>query len=109
MDDNLQEQIDALKLQLQQFNYAYDRMVRSDRIVPNKNIFLLDGGVVSAGSNLGTKVGEGTTDKLGFYGVTPVDQPATVSDPSGGATIDSESRTAVIALIDRLQELGLIA
>jgi len=45
----------------------------------------------------------------GFYGVTPVDQPATIADPSGGGTQDSQARVAIEAIIDRLQELGLIA
>jgi hypothetical protein len=54
-------------------------------------------------------IGNATTDLVGFYGATAVDQPATVADPSGGAIIDAESRTAIAAIIDRLQELGLIA
>lgn len=33
---------------------------------------------------------------------------SSVSDPSGGAVVDSQSRTAIIAIIDRLQALGLI-
>jgi hypothetical protein len=36
-------------------------------------------------------------------------QGATISDPSGGATVDSEARTAINAIIDRLQGHGLIA
>lgn len=36
-------------------------------------------------------------------------QGATVADPTGGATIDAEARTAINALIDRLQAHGLIA
>ena len=34
---------------------------------------------------------------------------ATISDPAGGATIDSQARTAINTLIDRLQSLGLIS
>jgi len=64
----------------------------------------------SAGGTLrGLKIGDATTALLGFYGVTPVDQPATVTDPTGGGTIDAEARTSINAIIDRLQELGLIA
>jgi hypothetical protein len=64
----------------------------------------------SAGGTLrGLKIGDATTALLGFYGVTPVDQPATVTDPTGGGTVDAEARTAIEAIIDRLQELGLIA
>ena len=67
----------------------------------------------TAGSAGGTKRGlqicSATTDKIGFFGATPVDQPATVADPSGGSTQDTEARAAIAAVIDRLQELGLIA
>ncbi len=35
-------------------------------------------------------------------------QGATVADPAGGATVDGESRVAIAAIIDRLQEHGLI-
>ena len=64
----------------------------------------------SAGGTLrGLNIGDAATALLGFYGATPVDQPATVTDPTGGGTIDAEARTAIEAIIDRLQELGLIA
>ena len=72
--------------------------------------FILDAEKGSAGGTLrGIKIGSATSSLLGFYGVTPVDQPATVSDPTGGGTQDAEARTAINAIIDRLQELGLIA
>ena len=64
----------------------------------------------SGGGTLrGLRIGSAITSLLGFYGVTPVDQPATVADPTGGGTIDTEARTAIGLIIDRLQELGLIA
>ena len=34
---------------------------------------------------------------------------STVSDPAGGGTVDTEARTAIVAIIDRLQAHGLIA
>jgi hypothetical protein len=73
----------------------------------NKTVF--DGVNLSFGTTTGTKLGTATTQKIGFYNVTPVDQPATVTDPTGGVTQDAEARTAINAIIDRLQELGLIA
>ncbi len=70
--------------------------------------FVIDPDAQSGGSG-GLMLAVSTSQKIGFYGTTPVDQPVTVSDPSGGTTIDSEARTAINALIDRLQEFGLIA
>ena len=63
----------------------------------------------AGGTKRGLQIGGAATDELGFFGATPVDQPATVSDPSGGITVDTEARAAIAAVIDRLQELGLIA
>lgn len=57
----------------------------------------------------GTKIGTGTTQKLGFYNATPIVQGASVADATGGATIDAEARTAINALISRIEALGLIA
>lgn len=74
------------------------------------NEFILDAEKGSVGGTLrGVKIGSATTSLLGFYGVTPVDQPDTVTDPTGGGTQDAEARTAINAIIDRMQELGLIA
>jgi len=64
----------------------------------------------SAGGTLrGLRIGGAATSLLGFYGATPVDRPDTIADPTGGGTIDAEARTAINTIIDRLQELGLIA
>lgn len=48
------------------------------------------------------------TEKFGVS-LAPVAQQATISDPSGGATQDAEARTAINAIIDRLQAFGFIA
>jgi hypothetical protein len=64
----------------------------------------------SAGGTLrGLRIGGASTSLLGFYGATPVDRPDTIADPTGGGTIDAEARTAINTIIDRLQELGLLA
>lgn len=60
---------------------------------------------LSNGNDDGTTLGQNTSDKISFYGVTPVDQPATVADATDAAT----AITSLNAVIDRLQELGLIA
>jgi hypothetical protein len=60
---------------------------------------------LSNGGPDGTRLGQNATDLVGFYGATPVDQPAIVADATDAAT----AITTVNAVIDRLQELGLIA
>ena len=74
------------------------------------NECIIDAEAGSVGGTLrGIKIGSATSSLLGFYGATPVDRPATVADPTGGGTVDAEARTAINDIIDRLQELGLIA
>lgn len=86
-----------------------NQLFAKDRFIFRKPIALDDGVNFPFGKGTGTKLGTATDQKLAFYGVTPVDQPATVADPSGGAVQDASARAAVEAVIDRLQELGLIA
>jgi len=66
-------------------------------------------GNIILGTTTGTKIGTSTSQKLAFWNATPIVQPATISDPSGGATVDAEARTAINTIIDRLQAIGLIA
>ena len=40
---------------------------------------------------------------------TPIGVQSTIADPSGGATIDSQARTAINSIIDVLQAFGFIA
>jgi hypothetical protein len=77
---------------------------------------------IAFNTTTGTKIGTATTQKLSFYNATPVDQPVTVSDAAtqdltGADSVDqtkleadlTSCKNAVNAVIDRLQELGLIA
>lgn len=54
----------------------------------------------------GTRLGQTAADLVGFYGKTPVDQPAAVTSATATAT---SAMTAVNTVIARLRELGLIA
>lgn len=60
---------------------------------------------LSDGGPDGTRLGQSSTDKVGFFGTAPVVRPATVTDATDATT----AITAVNTVIDRLQALGLIA
>lgn len=68
---------------------------------------------ISTGTGLvyfGDKVNIQSSSGLEVNGTKVVGaQGATVTDPTGGTVQDSEARTAIIAIIDRLQAHGLIA
>lgn len=72
-------------------------------------ITLADGANLAFNATTGTKIGTATTQKLSFYNATPIVQGLSVADASGGAIIDAEARTALNALISRIEATGLIA
>jgi len=72
-------------------------------------LVLAGGTDIVCAATTGTKIGTEASQKLGFFGATPSAQQAAVADAAGGATVDSEARTALNALLARLRTLGLIA
>lgn len=93
--------------------------ILSDRYLFEKKIQIANGQNIQTGRTIGTKIGIAADNLLSFFGVTPVNQPETVADPAissvSGSGADATINTnfinlenAVEAIIDRLQELGLI-
>jgi hypothetical protein len=78
-------------------------------LTANGGIALGAGDNIALATSTGTKIGTGTTQLLGFWNATPVDQPAHIADPTGGLVIDAESRTAIAAINAMLAETGLTA
>jgi len=74
-----------------------------------KGLTFVDATDLAVGTGAGTKIGTATGQKLAFYNATPIAQGASVADATGGAVIDAEARTAINALISRIEALGLIA
>lgn len=77
---------------------------------------------LSDGRPDGTMIGNSTSDLVGFYGETPVDQGAAVTTVTTDAATSTTNAwgyststqadaivTAVNALIGRLQDIGIIA
>lgn len=115
-NEQLQKEIAELKSLIETLkndirNHTHDGIGSSylvDLVRSNQN-YEITGVKTIVPGNTGTKIGTSALQKLGFYNATPVVQQATISDPSGGGTQDAEARTAINALIDRLQILGLIS
>jgi hypothetical protein len=53
----------------------------------------------------GTLMGQSATDKIGFFGATPVVQPAAIADATDAATAITKCNLVISAL----ETLGLIA
>lgn len=50
---------------------------------------------------------QNTSTKIGLFSATPTTQASKISDPSGGATVDTEARTAIASVIDAIENLGV--
>jgi hypothetical protein len=63
---------------------------------------------VGTGNDDGVNVGRSSTDKVGFYGTTPVVRGAAVTTLATTPTA-TDIATAVNSIISRLQTVGIIA
>lgn len=65
-------------------------------------------GLLFIQSGGGVQILRAPSEKVAFYGSTPVVQAAAIANPSGGGTQDAESRTAIGSILTTLRDLGLI-
>jgi hypothetical protein len=68
---------------------------------------LADGVDIAVGTTTGSKIGTASTQKLGFFGASPVVQPAALADTSGATLAALE--TEVNSLKALLRSLGFLA
>lgn len=81
----------------------------TDRFYFASNLQIRDGINVILSGTTGTKIGTAATQKLGFFGATPVVRQNSIAAPSGGTTVDSQARTAIASIIAEIKSLGLTA
>jgi len=56
------------------------KIMKSDRLILEMELELANGRNIIVGKGTGTKIATETTQKLGFYGATPVTRPARPTD-----------------------------
>lgn len=103
--EQLKARIKKLEEQLQ---------VVTDKVIFNKDIMMQDGRDFIFAKGTGTKIGTETTQKISFYGETPVVQAAAITAPSdaGGSYNQSVAQSAVTAINSirtALQNIGITA
>lgn len=72
------------------------------------NVQIFDGRSIQLGKTYGTMFGTESTQKLGFYGITPVVQQAVPTIASGSSASDGTARAGVNAIINALIAVGII-
>lgn len=76
-------EIEMLKQRVKYLEDTINNLVITDRYTLKKKIDVFDGSNITLGYNLGTQLGTASTQKLGFYGKTPIIRPS-----SSGTTLD---------------------
>lgn len=88
---------------------ATDVNIGGNTLTSVGNVTMNDTSNIILNATTGTKIGTATTQKLGFWNATPIVQPTHIADPSGGATVDAEARTAINSILAQLASMGLQA
>lgn len=101
--------IDTLKKRVELLENVIADLVYSDRYIFQKNVQLMDGRNMQFGLGTGTKIGTATTQKLSFYGVTPIVQQGAIASPAGGLTVDAPARAGVDSIRAVLTAIGITA
>lgn len=104
----MQEEIQQLKDELAQFKAMYFRDRTESSVGFRNKIELIDADI-ELSNGRGTKIGTTPLQKLAFYGSTPVVQQASIPDPSGGVTEDTQARATISSILDLLDTYGLTA
>lgn len=86
-----------------------DFLIKNDKFIFSKLVQILDGRNIQLGRSNGTQIGTAADQKLGLYGVTPVVQATAIASPAGGATIDSQARSAIDLIRNALKNFGITA
>ena len=107
------------EIELQQIQKMIDDTIvnvinGNQKFIFQKDIQILDLRNIQVGKTNGTKIGTETTQKIGFYGETPVVQAGAISAPTGGGgsatdAIDQAARTAINAIRAALTAIGITA
>lgn len=82
------------------FNHLHDLYFRTKMV--DKDMFINP--IVGGASGL--RLGD-TKGKIGVYGVNPVVRAATITTPTGGATIDSQARSSIGEIKTVLTNFGI--
>lgn len=102
-------EIDILQERIQKLEDTLSMLVRSDRYTFLKDIEMDNGRNIQLSKNYGTKIGTASTQKLAFWGDTPVTQPAAIADVASGAgDSDGTARAKINALLAALRTTGII-
>jgi len=102
------DKVELLENRIQTLENMLSILVRSDRYTFQKDLQFLDGRNIQLSSGTGTKIGTSATQKLGFFGATPVVQQQVLGSLSeSGIDSDGTARIGINRINTALINLGL--
>ena len=101
--------VEILERKVADLESEFRKILYSDKYLFDLDLEMANGRNFVFSIESGTKIGTATNQKLSFYGVTQIVQPAKINAPSGGATVDLQARGAINELRNQQRELGLLA
>lgn len=105
----MEQEIQQLKMEMAELKSKLDFFIKQDRYLFQRDVEMFNGRNIKVGKGTGTKIGTSASEKLAFFGKTPIVQPTVYTAPVGGTTIDAECRAATNELATIIDNLGLKA
>lgn len=104
-------EIQELRRELDDLKRLVNFLVRTDRYVFARDLQIEDNRNIRLSGTTGSRIGTASTQKMGFFGGTPIVRPSAVSIPTiTGSDSDASARQAISDLYNNvIKALGLSA
>lgn len=104
------EELEILKQRVKFLEDELNRIVRQSKYRFERDVEFAAGRNISSDLQTGTQIGTSSTQKLGFWGATPIVQPAHVGTITAtGADQDGSARAVINSIIAVLDATGITA
>jgi hypothetical protein len=108
-DITFQEEVRLMNERLERVETLLTDFIQFSSYNFNKPIKLNEGADIESNIGAGINIGMSDTEKLGFWGVAPVDQPDAIANiGSGGSDSDGAVRVQVENILNALRSVGII-
>ncbi len=112
-------ELEILQQRIELLENILSSLVYSDRYIFQKNIQMLDGRNIQLAKGTGTKIGTEITQKLAFYGLTPIAQPSSTGETTGASDLSVTNATTfngnngsaaytILDIVKHLKNYGLL-